>query len=151
VDSPSALSDIRWSLDAVESPRTSTVWSFFLSAPFSMAGGMQLTDCMSPRVRHCVECPKCHVCYLIAFSPYSNGAFLVPTAAGVSEEYTLYCFCGGAQFPNTWKWREVKVCEVSKEAHYRGFGTLDEVWQLTRQPQHEAWFDINRYVDLKPS
>jgi hypothetical protein len=116
-----------------------------------MAGRMQFERCMSIRVRHCVECPKCHVCYLIAFSPYSNGAFLVPTVAGSSEEYTLYCFCGEGQFANIWKWREAKVCEVSKAAHFRGYGTLDEIRPVTRQPQHEPWFNINRYVNLKPT
>jgi hypothetical protein len=33
--------------------------------------------------------------------------------------------------PNRWRWSEVKACEVSKAAHERGYGTLDEVW-----PQH---------------
>ncbi|HZD09509.1 MAG TPA: hypothetical protein VE176_14735, partial [Candidatus Limnocylindrales bacterium] len=41
------------------------------------------------RIRHCVECPKCLTRYLIAFSPYSNGSYLVPTVYGSSEEYIL--------------------------------------------------------------
>jgi hypothetical protein len=28
---------------------------------------------------------------------------------------------------NRWRWSEVKACEVSKAAHKRGYGTLDEV------------------------
>ena len=46
--------------------------------------------CM-PRIRHCVECPNCRTRYLIAFTPYSNGAYLIPTAEDSKEEYTLYC------------------------------------------------------------
>lgn len=92
---------------------------------------------MSSRVRHCVECPKCRTCYLIAFSPYGNGSFLVHTWAGSSEEYTLYCFCEGAHFPSVWKWLKAKPCEVSKSAHDRGYGTLDEVWSITRRPPLE--------------
>ncbi len=86
---------------------------------------------MTLRIRHCVECPKCHTCYLIACSPYKNGAYLVRKGTGSCEEYTLYCFCEGTQMPNRWRWSEVKACEVSKAAHERGYGTLDEVW-----PQH---------------
>src|SRR5579863_1613450 len=88
---------------------------------------------MSNRIRHCVECPKCRTHYLIAFSPYSNGSFLLRTVAGSSEEYTLHCFCEGALFPSVWKWCEAKPCEVSKGAHSRGYGMLDEVWPVTRR------------------
>jgi hypothetical protein len=98
-----------------------------------MAGRMHIEHRMSLRIRHCVECPKCHICYLIAFSPYRNRAYLVHSGEGSSEEYTLYCFCEGAQMPNRWRWRQVKVCEVSKVAHDRGYGTLDEICPTARQ------------------
>src|SRR5271168_1667164 len=101
---------------------------------------------MPLRIRHCVECPRCNTCYLIASSPYSNGAYLLRTGAGSSEEYALYCFCEGAEHPSRWRWREVKVCEVSKAAHSRGYGTLDEIRPSTRQPPDEPWFDITRYI-----
>jgi len=39
---------------------------------------------MTPRVRHCVECPKRHLRYLIDFVPYENGASLVPLVHGVA-------------------------------------------------------------------
>ena len=48
---------------------------------------------MPHRIRHCVECPKCLTQYLVGFSPYSNGSYLVPSVVGSSEEYTLYCSC----------------------------------------------------------
>ena len=104
---------------------------------------------MSSRIRHCVECPECRTFYLIAFSPYSNGSYLVRTGSDSSEEYTLYCFCDGTQLARTWKWRQPKACEVSTAAHNRGYGTLDECWPLNRQPADVPWFDVSRYIDLK--
>ena len=101
---------------------------------------------MSLRLRHCVECPKCHTCYLIGFSPYRNGAYLTRLGAGSREEYNLDCFCDGAQVPSRSRWCEVKPCEVSKAAHDRGYGTLDEIWPMNRQPQEKPWFDITKYV-----
>ena len=116
-----------------------------------MAGGMHIQDQMSLRIRHCVECPKCHICYLIAFNPYRNGAYLVRSGEGDSEEYTLYCFCEGAQIPNRWRWRQVKVCEVTKVAHDRGYGTVDEIFAINPQQQHEPWLDISKYVHWRES
>ena len=103
---------------------------------------------MPNRIRHCVECPKCHTCYLLGFSPYSNGAFLVSAGGASAEEYTLYCFCEGAQLPNICKWGKAKPCDVSKAAHRRGYGTLQEVWPVVRQPLREPW-STARYVSLK--
>lgn len=99
---------------------------------------------MSHRVRHCVECPRCHTWYIIGFSPYKNGAHLVRTGEGISEQYTLYCLCDGAALPNSWRWREIKTCEVTKLAHHRGYGSRDEIWPLTRRLSNESWFDIHR-------
>jgi hypothetical protein len=90
---------------------------------------------MSVRIRHCVECPHCHTCYLIAFSPYRNGSYLVGTRIGSHEDYTLYCFCEGAPVPSCWKWREVKACKVSKVAHDRGYGTHDEIRPISFSPK----------------
>src|SRR5215469_4489553 len=88
---------------------------------------------MSRRIRHCVECPECNTCYVISSSPYRNGAYIVPTEASSSEEYTLYCFCSGGRFPSAWKWRETKACVVSKAAHDRGYGTRNEICPITSQ------------------
>jgi len=79
------------------------------------------------RVRHCVECPKCSTRYLLAFSPYGNGSYLVPTAYGSSNEYTLYCSCCAPQAVSRWKWDETKACEVTKAAYERGYGTSEEI------------------------
>ncbi len=68
---------------------------------------------MPPFLRHCVECPKCHTRYLIAFSPYCNGSHLQRTAGGFSEEYILYCSCGRPPVSSRWRWSEVMRCAVS--------------------------------------
>jgi hypothetical protein len=81
-------------------------------------------------LRHCVECPKCLTRYLIAFSPYRNGSCLIPTVAGSSEEYLLYCSCGRPPAFSRWRWHELMRCVVSKAAHARGFGTSEEVVQV---------------------
>ncbi|MGA8272718.1 MAG: hypothetical protein WB919_14250 [Candidatus Sulfotelmatobacter sp.] len=106
---------------------------------------------MSFRIRHCVECPQCHTCYLIGFSPYQNGAYLSRTSTGSSEEYTLHCYCEGASYPSSWRWREAKACAISKAAHDRGYGTVGEIWPIIRPPQGESRFDITEYVNLRNS
>lgn len=105
---------------------------------------------MSLRVRHCVECPRCHTWYVIGFSPYRNGAHIVRTGEGIGEQYTLYCLCEAAAVPNRWRWREVKTCEVSKAAHHRGYGSHDEIRPLTRRLGGESWLGIHR-INVRPS
>src|SRR5215469_18460038 len=90
---------------------------------------------MPRRVRHCVECPRCHTCYLVGFSPYSNGSYLVHTTPDL-EEYTLYCFCDGAHKANVCRWPEVKACRVSKPSYDRGYGPRDEVHPVSISSRH---------------
>jgi len=100
------------------------------------------------RIRHCVECPKCLTRYLVAFSPYGNGSYLVPARQDSSEEYALYCCCGGFPIVNSWKWREAKACAVSLEAYERGYGTPEEIFPVTDQ---SAWsFDFFPHLAAKP-
>jgi hypothetical protein len=99
-----------------------------------------------PRVRHCVECPICHTRYLIAFNPYRNGAYLIPSVEGRRDEYILYCGCGSNAAGSPWKGREVKACEVSKAAYDRGYGTADEIFIIDQDRQDEWTFDASRYV-----
>lgn len=103
---------------------------------------------MRSRIRHCVECPKCHTWYLVGFSPYSNGAYLVRAGANSSDEYTLYCFCQGVESVSVCRWVEAKACEVSTTAHRRGYGLLDEIWVLN-QGSRKVCFDISQYVRLQ--
>ena len=99
------------------------------------------------RIRHCVECPRCRTRYLIPFSPYSNGSYLIPTVKGSWEEYALYCSCGRAHVVSRWRWSEVKTCEVSRAAYDRGYGTPEEIVPVNDQPQEEWGFDVSRYFD----
>jgi hypothetical protein len=93
-----------------------------------------------------VECPNCRTRYLIAFTPYSNGAYLVPTVEGGREEYILYCNCGSDSVESHWKWREVKTCEVSKAAYDRGYGTAHEIFLIHREREEDWACDVSRYV-----
>jgi len=77
---------------------------------------------MTWRVRHCVECPKCRTRYLIGFSPYHNGSYLVPVATGSMQEWILYCACGSPPNPSRWNWDELQPYEVCRGAHVRGYG-----------------------------
>lgn len=88
-----------------------------------------------PRIRHCVQCPKCLTRYLVPFSPYCNGSYLIPTVEGSLEEYALYCSCGRGSVASLWRWNEVKACEVSKAAYDRGYGTPEEIVPISNQPQ----------------
>jgi len=90
------------------------------------------------RIRHCVECPKCLTRYLISFSPYHNGSYLIRTVEGSSDEYALYCSCRKSTAASLWRWHEVKICAVSSAAYDRGFGTPAEIVPIRNQPQ-DAW------------
>lgn len=82
---------------------------------------------MPSRVRHCVECPKCLTRYLVGFSPYTNGSYLRPLSQGLWEEWILYCACRLPHASSRWNWKELKLCEVSYQAHQTGYGAPDEI------------------------
>jgi len=113
-------------------------------------------DCCGPRchpgslmsrIRHCVECPKCLTRYLIPFSPYSNGSYLIRTVEGCSDEYALFCSCRKSTAASVWRWNELKICAVSSAAYDRGYGTPEEIVPVDHQPR-EAWsLDVSRYLD----
>src|SRR5262249_24784083 len=75
---------------------------------------------MATRIRHCVECPRCLTRYLIGFSPYPNGSYLVPVVEGTWEEWILYCSCGRPPSSSRWSWSDLKMYAVSGPAHDRG-------------------------------
>jgi hypothetical protein len=93
---------------------------------------------MPVHIRRCVECPKCFTRYLIGFSPYRNGAYLVPTAPGTSEEYALYCSCRRPSASSQWKWSEMKAYAVAKVAHARGYGSCHEIVTLEARQRPQA-------------
>jgi hypothetical protein len=93
---------------------------------------------MSRRIRHCLECPKCRTRYLIGASPYRNGSYLISCfeERGV---YRLYCSCGKP--PVASQDRDVKAYAVSNSAHERGYGSSDEILEISdedKMPPREA-------------
>lgn len=95
-----------------------------------------IEESLVPRIRHCVECPSCHILYLVSLSPYRNGSYLMPTMRGSSREYALYCSCRRGSTARVWRWSEVKACEISKAAYDRGYGTCDEVVSIDARPRN---------------
>ena len=85
---------------------------------------------MGALIRRCVECSRCGTRYLVGFSPYWNGARLVPTRTGSFDAYTLYCSCSQPSTASVWKCSDMKACRVAKPAHTRGYGSFDEIVPL---------------------
>lgn len=104
---------------------------------------------MTRRIRHCVECPSCHTLYLASRSPYRNGSYIVPTGGAASEEFTLKCYCSGSHIAHSWKWLTPIPCEVSRTAHDRGYGSVDEVLPIARKPQMDSLPDLSRDLDFR--
>ena len=77
------------------------------------------------RIRHCVECPRCRTRYLVGFSPYPNGSFLVSHAEGAWEKYLLYCSCGKS--PVLIDKNELRAFIVPQVAYERGYGAPEEL------------------------
>src|SRR3974390_2292591 len=82
---------------------------------------------MNYRIRHCVSCPVCFTRYLIGFSPYANGSYIVSSGVGCFEEYTLYCSCRRWPTPSRWNDNEIRTCTVSDSSYQRGYGSSAEV------------------------
>jgi hypothetical protein len=85
---------------------------------------------MRALIRRCVECSRCRTRYLVGFSPYWNGTFLLPTTTGSFDTYTLYCSCSRPSASSVWKWSDMKPCTVAKPAHSRGYGSFEEIVPL---------------------
>src|SRR5215813_8133763 len=82
---------------------------------------------MNFRIPHCVECPNCHTRYLVGFSPYGNGSYLMPAAPGSTEEYTLYCSCAKPHAVSRWRASDLEPYAVSAPAYDCGYGTAEEI------------------------
>jgi hypothetical protein len=82
---------------------------------------------MTRRMRHCVECRRCRTRYLIGFTPYRNGSYLVPTVPFLTEDYVLYCACACPPVSSQWRSDELEICKVSTMAYKRGYGSGEEV------------------------
>ena len=103
---------------------------------------------MACRIRHCVSCPHCLTRYLIGFSPYVNGSYVVSNRESGVEEYILYCSCKRFPAPSRWRQAEVRACAVSNFAYRRGYGSPEEV--LFVDQRGEA-MDLYTQLNLKES
>ena len=82
---------------------------------------------MTRRIRHCVECPKCHTRYVMGFSPYPNGSYLTASQQGLTEEWVLYCSCATPTVSSRWRHDELKFYALSNPAYRRGYGSVGEI------------------------
>src|SRR5947207_10542082 len=80
---------------------------------------------MALRIRHCIECPKCHTRYILGASPYRNGAYLISRLGENAEVHTLYCACGKPPAPT--RWTDVRTYVVSSRAYHQGYGSPQEI------------------------
>ena len=81
---------------------------------------------MSSRIRHCVECPKCHTRYLFGSSPYPNGSYIVAHPLVATDLLTLYCTCDSPGSYSS-KLSELKTYAVSDWADRRRYGSTEEI------------------------
>jgi hypothetical protein len=87
------------------------------------------------RIRHCLECPRCRIRYLISLAPYENGSYIVSSANRCIEEYVLHC--SPCRLSSRWHAAEVLQCQVSNTAYQRGYGTDSDVWCI--RPEGRPW------------
>jgi hypothetical protein len=92
---------------------------------------------MRPRLRHCVECPRCWTRYLVSFSPYRNGSYLMPLAEG-QDEWILYCSCGRPPASSRWTSNELRIYAVSNQAYDRGYGPPEEIVPIIKKSRFSA-------------
>jgi hypothetical protein len=90
---------------------------------------------MTYRLRHCAECPNCGTRYLVGFSPYSNGSYLLPIEDGGNAQWTLYCRCIWPPARSSWRATDLKTYDVSGCAHQRGYGSPEEIVQFGGRTQ----------------
>jgi hypothetical protein len=86
-----------------------------------------------PFIRHCLECGKCRTRYLIAFSPYANGSYLIRPVTSEVEEHLLYCSCAMPLTLSRCRGSELKTCIVSRAAYVRGYGTAVDVREIDQE------------------
>ncbi len=107
------------------------------TSPEFAEGQRNIPGIAMPRIRHCVECPKCRTRYLPSSSPFRNGAYLVPLAENGSGGWILYCSCCNPHAASQWCETELRPFGVSGEAFERGYGSVDEVWEI-KSNWHDA-------------
>ena len=81
---------------------------------------------MLARLRSCIECPTCHIRYIIGANPYRNGSYIFADS-GEHDLRHLHCACNGGIGRHTFRVRDLKTYSISSWAHERGYGSPDEV------------------------
>ena len=65
----------------------------------------------------------------------------MPLTENLAAGWILYCACGTPHVSSQWHWGELKPYEVSTQAHRRGYGLPDEIWDVRPKwhgPQNNA-------------
>ena len=99
------------------------------------------------RVRHCIECPKCLIRYVISRTPYGNGAYVIPAIKDSGDEYIRYCSCSGRSFRSRSRSGEVMLCYVLKPAYERGYGTAREISPVDPDLRERWPVDAGKYLN----
>jgi len=102
---------------------------------------------MSARIRHCLQCPKCLTRYLVSATPYGNGSYLVHSSLHSLDEYVLYCSCQTPAAVSRWRGDDLYRCEVSRDAHRRGYGSPDEISAMNENRSTSWAIDIEKYLN----
>lgn len=92
-----------------------------------------------PRLRQCVECTKCQTRYVLSLSPYENGACIISTGIGDSEQFLLYCTCTTPASIIRLPWRELKTYSVSATAFERGYGPPEQIISRDRSDEKKEY------------
>jgi hypothetical protein len=85
---------------------------------------------MPARIRQCVECSECRTRYVIGFSPYENGTYLLCRREGNSELYVLLCSCGEPFSISRLAETVLARYVVPIGAYQRGYGSPQEIVPL---------------------
>ena len=89
---------------------------------------------VSQRVHRCVECPRCHLRYVIGTNPYSNGSYIVSEASTEIALSRLFCACSVSNYYE-FRLGQLKAYVVSPSIHERGYGSAEIV---ERRRQHQS-------------
>ena len=146
IDSPNAIAHTHWKRNP-SGGINGTPHGFWDAAPSDAPHRCDQTvgSIFMSRLRHCVECPKCRTRYLPSFSPYRNGSYLIPLTENGASGWILYCSCSMPAASSQWGSMDLKPYEICGQAYRRGYGSPEEVWDLTRDSRVDPnWQDVDR-------
>jgi hypothetical protein len=80
-----------------------------------------------------------------SFSPYRNGSYLIPLTAHGASGWILYCSCRMPPASSQWGSTDLKPYEIRGQAYRRGYGSPEEVWDVTRDSRVDPLFRVFRF------